>query len=79
MRVNVNEVSSHLCKILKLIIVRTYLQTGQRRYRIARRSVAKATSHSIFDIPMRPVREDQRRGRCYLNFARCTLPTHRSR
>ena len=36
MRVTVNEVSSDLCKILTLIIVKTYLQTGQRRYRIAR-------------------------------------------
>ena len=29
MRVTVNEVSSHLCKMLTLIIVRTYLQTGE--------------------------------------------------
>ena len=50
----------------------------------------KATSHStIFDIPMRPVREDQRHRRSLpikddlpvmviipLNFSRCTLPTH---
>ena len=39
MRVTLNEVSSHLCKILTLIIVKTYLQTGRRRYRIARRTV----------------------------------------
>ena len=37
MRVTVDEVSSHLCKILTLIMVETYLQTGRRRYRIARR------------------------------------------
>ena len=29
MRVTVNEVSSHLCKMLTLIIVRTYLPTGE--------------------------------------------------
>ena len=39
MRLIVNEVLSHLCKILTLIIVKTYLQTGRRRYRIARRPV----------------------------------------
>ena len=39
MRVTLNEVQSHLCKILTLIIVKTYLQTGRRRYRIARCSV----------------------------------------
>ena len=39
MGVTVNEVSSQLCKILTLIIVKTYLQTGRRRHRIARRSV----------------------------------------
>ena len=39
MHVTVNEVSSHLCKILTLIIVKTYLQTGPRRYRIARRPI----------------------------------------
>ena len=55
----------------------------------------KATSHStIFDIPMRPLREDQKHRRRFtrwrrpatpvmviipLNFARCTLPTHRNR
>ena len=60
-----------------------------------RREGIKATSHStIFDIPMRPVREDQRHRRRFtryrmpatpvmviipLNFAPCTLPTHRNR
>ena len=44
MRVTVSEVSSHLCKILTLIIVKTYLQTGRRRYRIAGLPV-KATFH----------------------------------
>ena len=44
-RVTVNEVSSHLCKILTLIIVKKYLQTGRRRYRIARLPVVKADSH----------------------------------
>ena len=55
----------------------------------------KATSHStIFDIPMRPLREDQKHRHRFtrkrkpatpvtviipLNFARCTLPTHRNR
>ena len=39
MRVTVNEVSSDLCEILTLIIVKIYLQTVRRRYRIARRSV----------------------------------------
>ena len=39
MHVTVNEVSSHLCKILTLIMVKTCLQTGQRWYRIARRPV----------------------------------------
>ena len=39
MRVIVNEVSLHLCKILTLIIVKTYLQTERRLYRIVRRSV----------------------------------------
>ena len=55
----------------------------------------KATSHStIFDIPMRPLSEDQIHRRRFtrerrpatpvmviipLNFARCTLPTHRNR
>ena len=39
MRVAVNEVSSDLCKILTLIVVKTYLQTRRRRYRIARSSV----------------------------------------
>ena len=55
----------------------------------------KATFHStIFDIPMRPLREDERHRRRFtrqkssatpvmvvilLNFARCTLPTHRNR
>ena len=39
MRVIVNDVLPHLCKILTLIMVKTYLQTGQRRYRIARRPV----------------------------------------
>ena len=48
----------------------------------------KATSHStIFDIPMRPVCEDQRYRRpaiplmviIPLNFACCTLPTHGNR
>ena len=39
MHVTVNEVPSHLCKILTLIIVKTYLQAGKRRYRIARSPV----------------------------------------
>ena len=55
----------------------------------------KATSHStFFDIPMRPVREDQIHRRrltrerrsatpmmviIHLNFARCTRPTHKNR
>ena len=39
MRVTVNDVSLHLCKILTLIMVKTYLQTRQRRYCIARRPV----------------------------------------
>ena len=55
----------------------------------------KATSHStIFDIPMRPLREDQKHRDRFtrkrrpatpvmvifpLNFARCTLPTRRNR
>ena len=55
----------------------------------------KVTSHStIFDIPMRPLREDQKHRNRFtrykrtatpvkviilLNFARCTLPTHRNR
>ena len=34
-----HEVSPHLCKILTLIMVKTYLQKGRRRYRIARRLV----------------------------------------
>ena len=45
MRVTVNEVSSHLCKILTSIIVKTYLHTRRRRYRIVRFSVVKATFH----------------------------------
>ena len=45
MLVTMNEVLSHLCKILTVIIVKTYLQTGWRRYRIARRPVVRATSH----------------------------------
>ena len=44
MRVTVNEVSSHLCKILTLIIVKIYLQTRQRRYRIARHPVVTCYS-----------------------------------
>ena len=56
------------------------------------RRVVKATSHStIFDIPMHPVREDQRHRRRFtrerhpvisvmviipLNVALCTLPSH---
>ena len=39
MRVTVSDVSSHLCKVLTIIIVKTYLETGRRRYRIARRPV----------------------------------------
>ena len=55
----------------------------------------KATSHStIFDIPMRPLREDQKQRHRFtrqrrtatpvmviipLNFARCTLPKQRDR
>ena len=49
MRVTVNEVSSHLCKILTIIIVKTYLQTGKIRYFIARRPVVTCqvwSSHS---------------------------------
>ena len=58
------------------------------------RTSLKATFHStIFDIPMRPVHEDQRNRRRFsrqrrpatpvleinpLNFARFTLPTHPS-
>ena len=54
----------------------------------------KATSHStIFDIPMHPLREDQKHRHRFtrlrrpatpvmviipLNIARCTLPTHRN-
>ena len=57
--------------------------------------ILKAISHStIFDIPMRPVREDQKHRRRFtrqrrpatpvmviipLNFARCTLRMHRNR
>ena len=57
--------------------------------------ILKATSHStIFDIPMRPLREDQKHRDRFthqrrpatpvmviipLNFARCTLPTHGNR
>ena len=37
MRVTVNEVSSHLCNILTEIMVRTYLETGQRLHCITRR------------------------------------------
>ena len=37
MRVTLNVVSSHLRKILTVIVVKTYLQTGRRRYQIARR------------------------------------------
>ena len=39
MRVTVNEISSHLCNILTQIMVRTYLETGQRLRRITRRPV----------------------------------------
>ena len=39
MPATVNEVSSHLRKILMLIIVITYLRTRRRHYRIARRPV----------------------------------------
>ena len=39
MRMTVNEVSSHLCKMLTLIIVKTDMQTGQRHYCIALWSV----------------------------------------
>ena len=55
----------------------------------------KATSHSpAFDIPMRPLRDDQKDRHRFsplkkcatpvmviipLNFARCTLPTHANR
>ena len=35
MRVTVNEVSSHSCKILTPVIVKTYLQAGRRHYRMA--------------------------------------------
>ena len=38
-RVAVNEVSSHLCKTLTLIMLKTYLQTRRRRYSIAQRPV----------------------------------------
>ena len=37
MPVTANEVLSHLCKILTLIIVKTYLQTIRRGYRVAQR------------------------------------------
>ena len=40
MHVTVNEVSSLLCEILTLIIIKTYLQTEWRRYCITRRPVA---------------------------------------
>ena len=58
-------------------------------------STFKATSHlTTFDIPMRPLREDQKHRHRFtrqrrlatpvtviipLNFARCTLHTHRNR
>ena len=61
MHLTVNEVSSHLCKILTLIFVRTYLQTGRRRYRIAGRPVVTyynsakppETSNSVRKRPKR--------------------------
>ena len=43
MCVTINGVSSHLCKILTPIIVKTYLQTRWRRYRIAPRTVVSPT------------------------------------
>ena len=46
MRVTINEVSSHLCNILTLIMVKTYLQKGWRRYHIARHPVPVATCYS---------------------------------
>ena len=49
MHVTVNGVSSHLCKIVKLIIVQTYLQTEWKRYRITRRS--DVTSYSTAKPP----------------------------
>ena len=39
MRMTVNDVSSHLYKILTLIIVKIYLQAGWRHWRITRRPV----------------------------------------
>ena len=39
MPVTVNGISSHLCKIWTLILVKTYLQTGRRPYHIAGRPV----------------------------------------
>ena len=39
MPVTLNAVSSHLCKILTRIIVKTYLQTGRRCYCITQRPV----------------------------------------
>ena len=41
MCVTVSEILSHLCKILTPVIVKTYPQTGRRRYLIARRPVVK--------------------------------------
>ena len=38
-RVTANDVSSYLCKILTIIMVRTYLQTGPRHYRITQHLV----------------------------------------
>ena len=58
MSMTVNEVSSHLCKMLTRIIVKTYLQTGQRRYCIAQRSFVKADSHVAvyrYEYDVRPV------------------------
>ena len=72
MQVTVNDVSSHLCKILTLIIiVKTCLQTGRRRYRIARRPVVTRynsekppeTSKSVRKRPKMPSFSAGRRSR----------------
>ena len=52
MRVTLNEVSSHLFRILTLIIVKTYLQTGRSLYRIARRAVV--TCYNSAKLPETP-------------------------
>ena len=49
MRVTVNEVSSYLCEMLTLIILKTYLQTGRRCYRITQRPVT--TRRNLLKLP----------------------------